>query len=165
VLQQLRDFTSAPVIILTASSDEQHIIRGLGLGADDYMAKPFKMDELIARIGALLRRVQANGQSGEPVVLHAGDLTIDLARRSVHRNGAPIELTPIEYRLLTYLARHAGQVLTHEQLLQHVWGSEYGSESQYLWVHIGRLRQKIEASPKAPRHVRTERGMGYRFEL
>ena len=165
VLQQLRDFTSAPVIILTASSDEQHIIRGLGLGADDYMAKPFKMDELIARIGALLRRVQANGQTDEPVVLHAGDLTIDLARRSVHRNGAPIELTPIEYRLLTYLARHAGQVLTHEQLLQHVWGSEYGSESQYLWVHIGRLRQKIEASPKAPRHVRTERGMGYRFEL
>jgi DNA-binding response OmpR family regulator/signal transduction histidine kinase/CHASE3 domain sensor protein len=164
VLQRLRDFTSVPVLILTASSDEQHIVRGLGLGADDYMVKPFKMDELVARIGALLRRSQGGDVQAGPVVLEVGDIQIDLARREVQRDGTQIELTPTEYRLLVYLARNTGQVLTHEQILQHVWGPEYGNESQYLWVHIGRLRQKIEQNPKNPRHILTERGAGYRFE-
>jgi DNA-binding response OmpR family regulator len=165
VVQQLRDFTAVPIMMLTASSDEQHIVRALQLGADDYLVKPFGMDELMARIEALLRRAGGATDNREPAVIGAGDLSIDLARRAVRLNGSPVELTPIEYRLLAYLARHTGQVLTHEQILRHVWGAEYGGESQYLWVHMGRLRQKIEADPKQPRHILTERGTGYRFEI
>jgi two-component system KDP operon response regulator KdpE len=121
------------------------------------------MDELLARVGALLRRAAGAHPANEPAVIHVDGLTIDLARRSVERQGQMIELTPTEFRLLAHLARHAGQVLTHEQLLQHVWGPEYGRESQYLWVHIGRLRQKIEPVPRTPRYILTERGTGYRF--
>ncbi len=165
VLQHLRDFTQAPIMMLTASADERHVVRGLQLGADDYLLKPFKMDELLARVAALLRRARPGRDTNAPVLINAGDLTIDTARRSVYRGQQLLDLTPTEYRLLIYLARHAGQVLTHEQLLHHVWGAEYGGESQYLWVHVSRLRQKIEADPRAPGHILTERGAGYRFEL
>ncbi len=165
MLQCLRDFTDVPIMMLTASSDERHVVRGLQLGADDYLVKPFKMDELLARVEALLRRTRASVESRGPTIIVAGDLTIDLARHAVRRDDEEIDLTPTEYRLLTCLARHAGQVLTHEQLLHQVWGPEYGGENQYLWVHIGRLRQKIESTPSKPRHILTERGVGYRFEL
>jgi two-component system KDP operon response regulator KdpE len=163
ILQQIRDWSQVLVLILTAAPEPQTSVRGLQLGADDYMTKPFNMDELLARIEALLRRRRQTTTQQLPAVLQRGPLMLDLARRSVQVDDTPVDLTPTEFRLLAVLARHPGQVLTHAQLLQQVWGPAYGGESQYLWVHIGRLRQKIEADPKAPRLILTERGVGYRF--
>lgn len=163
VLQQIRDWSDVLVLMLTATPEPQNVVRGLQLGADDYLTKPFNMNELLARIAALLRRRQSSWEAETPTVVERGPVTIDLARRSVTVNGAPVELTPTEFRLLTYFAQHPGQVLTHAQILQQVWGPEYGGESQYLWVHIGRLRQKIEPDPKAPEVIVTERGVGYRM--
>lgn len=162
VLQQIRDWSDVLVMILTASSEPDNVVRGLQLGADDYLTKPFRMDEFLARIAALLRRRGAEVEAGVPVI-QRGPLQIDVARRQVLVDGATVVLTPTEFRLLTYLAQHAGQVLTHAQILQQVWGPAYGGESQYLWVHIGRLRQKIEADPRAPRLILTERGVGYQL--
>ncbi len=163
ILQQLRDWSQVLVMILTASPEPDKVVRGLQLGADDYLTKPFNMNEFLARVDALLRRRSNGLEPNAPAILHHGPLLIDFARRRVEIDQQLVELTPTEYRLLTYLAQHPGQVLTHEQILKQVWGPEYGGESQYLWVHIGRLRQKIEADPKAPRMLVTERGVGYRF--
>jgi len=162
ILQQIRDWSDVLVMILTASSEPGNVVRGLQLGADDYLTKPFRMDEFLARIAALLRRRGGELEEDVPVI-QRGPLQIDVARRHAQVDGVSVELTPTEFRLLTYLAQHADQVLTHAQILQHVWGPAYGGESQYLWVHIGRLRQKIEADPRAPRLIRTERGVGYRL--
>lgn len=163
VLQQLRDWSEVLVLMLTAAPEPQNVVRGLELGADDYLTKPFNMPELLARVTALLRRRQPALELDAPTVVQRGPLTIDLARRSVTVNGAPVELTPTEFRLLTTFAQHPGQVLTHTQLLQQVWGPQYGGENHYLWVHIGRLRQKIEPDPKTPQLIVTERGVGYRL--
>lgn len=163
LLQQIREWTSVPIIMLTARASEQDVVRGLHLGADDYITKPFRLNELLARIEAVLRRTQAGPAAGEPTLIENGPLAIDLAQRRVTLNGEPVTLTPTEYRILAHLARHIGQVLTHEQILQAVWGEGYGSENHYLWVHIAHLRQKIEADPRQPRIILTERGVGYRM--
>lgn len=163
VLQQIRDWSDVLVLMLTASPEPNNVVRGLQLGADDYVTKPFRMDEFLARVAALLRRRNDPLAPETTPIFHNDQLQIDFAQRMVRVDGQPVELTPIEFRLLAVLAQHAGQVLTHTQLLQQVWGPEYAGENQYLWVHIGRLRQKIEAEPKSPQVILTERGVGYRL--
>jgi two-component system KDP operon response regulator KdpE len=161
--RQLREWSSAPIIMLTARAAEKDVVLGLQLGADDYVTKPFRPNELVARIEAVLRRAQPASVAGGPSLIHIGALEIDLAQRHVAVDGAPVELTPIEYQILAYLARHAGQALTHRQILSEVWGEEYGDENHYLWVHIAHLRQKIEPNSRRPRYIVTERGVGYRL--
>ena len=163
VLQQVRDWSTVLVMILTASHEPENIVRGLQLGADDYLTKPFNMDEFLARLDALLRRRSAEIAPKASAILQSGPLMINWAQRRVEVNGQPVSLTPTEFRLLGFLAQHAGQVLSHEQILQHVWGPAYGGENQYLWVHVGRLRQKLGDDRKAPQMIVTERGAGYRF--
>ena len=165
VIRQLREWTAAPIVILSARGQERDKIAGLDAGADDYVAKPFSVGELMARIRVALRHA-AQGQADEhpsPVVV--GDVTIDLLRREVRRAGREVRLTPIEYKLLTTLVRHAGLVLTHRQLLKEVWGPGHSDESHYLRVFIHQLRHKLEENPSRPRHLITEAGVGYRFRL
>jgi DNA-binding response OmpR family regulator/signal transduction histidine kinase/CHASE3 domain sensor protein len=159
---QLREWTSVPIIMLTARGAEPDIVRGLQLGADDYVTKPFRIGELLARIQAVLRRAESP-QPGEPALIRTGELSVDLATREVRVGDEPVTLTPTEYGILAYLARHLGQVMTHEQILRAVWGESYGGESQYLWVHVAHLRQKLERGARRPRYVLTERGVGYRL--
>jgi DNA-binding response OmpR family regulator/anti-sigma regulatory factor (Ser/Thr protein kinase) len=161
--KQLREWTSVPIIMLTARAAEKDVVLGLQVGADDYVTKPFRPNELIARIEAVLRRAQVDLAPGGPSVIQVDGLTIDLAQRQVTVDGADVALTPIEYQILAYLARHAGQVLTHAQILEEVWGEQYGGENHYLWVHIAHLRQKLEPDSKRPRYILTERGIGYRL--
>jgi DNA-binding response OmpR family regulator/signal transduction histidine kinase len=163
LMSQLREWTSVPIIMLTARAAEQDVVRGLHRGADDYVTKPFRLSELLARIAAVLRRAQSGPAAGEPTLIENGGLAIDLAQRRVTVDGAPVTLTPTEYRILVQLARHLGQVLTHEQILQAVWGEGYRTENHYLWVHVAHLRQKIESDPRQPRYILTERGVGYRM--
>lgn len=159
---QLREWTSVPIIMLTARGSELDIVRGLQLGADDYVTKPFRIGELLARMQAVLRRAESP-QPGEPTLVKTGQLSIDLATREVRVGGEPVTLTPTEYGMLAFLARHLGQVMNHEQILRAVWGDSYGGESHYLWVHVGHLRQKLEQDAKQPRYILTERGVGYRL--
>ena len=151
-----------PIIMLTARGAELDIVRGLQIGADDYVTKPFRIGELVARMQAVLRRAEGP-QPGEPALIQTGRLRIDLGRRAVRLGEAPIALTPTEYGMLAFLARHLGQVMNHEQILRAVWGDSYGGESHYLWVHVGHLRQKLEHDAKQPRYILTERGVGYRL--
>ncbi|HWQ16171.1 MAG TPA: response regulator [Roseiflexaceae bacterium] len=162
LVRQIREWTAVPVVMLTARAAEQDVVRGLQLGADDYVTKPFRMSELLARVEAVLRRAQA-ASAGEPALIENDGLTIDLVQRRVTVGGAEVTLTPTEYRILVHLARHAGQVLTHEQILQAVWGAGYGGENHYLWVHVAHLRQKIEPDVRKPHYILTERGVGYRM--
>lgn len=164
-IRRLRNHSLVPVIVLSALGQEEDKIQALNLGADDYLTKPFGVGELLARIQAVLRRTQ--GGTGTAVsattrLVH-GELIIDLERREVTSHGQSLELTPTEYLLLAYLMQNAGKVLPHRTILQHIWGSEYGQETEYLRVYIGRLRQKIEPDPTTPRYLHTERGIGYRF--
>lgn len=145
---QLREWTSVPIIMLTARGAELDIMRGLQLGADDYVTKPFRMGELLARMQAVLRRAEGPAL-GEATVFCTGQLRIDLTTREVRRGDDQVTLTPTEYGILAVLARHLGQVLSHEQILRAVWGEHYGGESQYLWVHVGHLRQKLEPNPSS----------------
>jgi len=162
VLQQIRLFSDVPVVMLTVHDDELSKVRGLELGADDYITKPFSHLELLARVRAVLRRTQTLPLvHEEPFV--SGDLSVDFARREVTRRGEPVPLTATEYRLLYHLVRNAGQVLTHETLLARVWGREYTDEINYLKVHISRLRAKLEDDPRNPQHILTEHGVGYWF--
>jgi len=162
VLQQIRLFSDVPVVMLTVHDDELNKVRGLELGADDYITKPFSHLELLARVRAVLRRTQTLPLvHEEPFV--SGDLSVDFARREVTRRGEPVPLTATEYRLLYHLVRNAGQVLTHETLLARVWGREYTDEINYLKVHISRLRAKLEDDPRNPQHILTEHGVGYWF--
>jgi DNA-binding response OmpR family regulator/signal transduction histidine kinase len=161
--KQLREWTAVPIIMLTARAAEKDVVLGLQLGADDYVTKPFRANELIARIDAVLRRAQPDTAPSGPSLIQIDGLAIDLAQRLVTVDGTEITLTPIEYQILAYLARHSGQVLTHSQILQEVWGQEYSGESHYLWVHIAHLRQKLEPNSKQPRYILTERGVGYRL--
>jgi DNA-binding response OmpR family regulator/signal transduction histidine kinase len=162
--KQLREWTNVPIIMLTARAAEKDVVLGLQLGADDYVTKPFRASELIARIEAVLRRAQFEAAPDGPSLIQLDGLTIDLAQRRVAVEGVDIDLTPIEYHILTYLARHAGQVLTHRQILQEVWGEAYSAENHYLWVHIAHLRQKLEPDGKRARYIHTERGVGYRLD-
>ena len=161
VIRELRGWTQTPVIVLSARTSEQAKVAALDAGADDYLTKPFGVPELLARIRAQLRR---SGQSQDemPVVCF-GDISVDLGKRQVTREGQPVRLTPIEYRLLTVLMRHAGCVLTHRQLLREVWGPEHVGNPHYLRVYMGHLRQKLERDPAQPAHIVTETGVGYRL--
>jgi DNA-binding response OmpR family regulator len=162
VLQEIRHFSDVPVIVVTVREDEVDKVRGLELGADDYVTKPFGHLELLARIRAVLRRAQSWPLAHEKPFV-CDELRVDFVTREVTVAGRPVTLTNTEYRLLYYLVRNAGRVLTHEMLLAHVWGREYLDEVDYLRVYIGRLRSKLEPDPGRPRYILTERGMGYRF--
>jgi PAS domain S-box-containing protein len=161
--RQLREWTTVPIIMLTARASEQDVVLALRDGADDYVTKPFRPAELLARIEAALRRASVDPWPNGVSLIQVGQLRVDLARRAVALDDKPIELTPTEYGILSYLARHAGQVLTHDQILAEVWGEEYRGSNQYLWVHIAHLRQKLEPDARQPRYILTERGVGYRL--
>ncbi|MBI3436308.1 MAG: response regulator transcription factor [Proteobacteria bacterium] len=161
VLQRLRAWSSTPVIVLSVRASEAEKVRLLELGADDYVVKPFGMAELLARAKAALRR-QALGISGESTVT-IDRLTIDLAARAVWRDGERLVLTPKEYRLLQLLAQHAGNVVTHQQILREIWGQLHVNDTHYLRIFVRKLRQKIEPEPNRPRILLTELGVGYRL--
>jgi two-component system KDP operon response regulator KdpE len=162
-LRRIRQFSQVPVLILTAKDDEADRVRGLELGADDYIGKPFSHRELVSRIRAVLRRHYAPPPVPQTTVHIDDRLSIDFARREVLVDGERVNLRPTEYRLLYHLVQNAGYVQTHEMLLTKVWGPEYREESHYLRLYITYLRQKIEADPSHPKYILTERGVGYRF--
>jgi DNA-binding response OmpR family regulator len=161
VLEQVREKTDLPIIVLTARGLEDDKIKGLRLGADDYLTKPFSPRELVARIESVLRRSTPRAPRSGMIETH--DLAIDLAARRVRRAGKDIHFTPTEFNLLAELASHPGEALTHDVLLTRVWGPEYRYETQYLKVYVGRLRDKIEPAPEEPTLIQTVRGVGYRF--
>jgi len=161
VLEQVREKTDLPIIVLTARGLEDDKIKGLRLGADDYLTKPFSPRELVARIESVLRRSSPRAPRSGSITTH--DLLIDLTARRVRRAGKDIHFTPTEFNLLAELATHPGEALTHDTLLTRVWGPEYRYETQYLKVYVGRLRDKIEPSPEEPTLIQTVRGVGYRF--
>ena len=163
VLRQIRAFSDVPVVMLTARDDTLDLVKGLELGADDYVTKPFNHLELLARVKAVLRRLDMPAPASREPSFRSGDLEMDFARQEVRRAGAPVALTPTEYKLLYHLVRNAGYVLTHGTLLAKVWGREYVDEVDYLRVYVRRLRDKLGDDPDQPRYIRTERGLGYRF--
>jgi two-component system, OmpR family, KDP operon response regulator KdpE len=163
VLRNLREWTKVPVIIISARGQEDEKVAGLDAGADDYLAKPFGVGELMARIRAAMRRAnRADGVAGEEVVI-CDDLKVDLGRRLVFLRGQEVNLTPTEYRLLSELVKHADRVLTNRHLLKEVWGPHCIEDNQYLRIYIHQLRHKLEADPARPKHFVTETGVGYRF--
>ncbi len=162
LIRDLRTWSAAPIIVLSARSGERDKVGALDAGADDYLVKPFGVAELLARVRAQLRRLTLTSLSAEPV-LRFGAVTVDLARRVVERHGAPVHLTPIEYRLLTHLASQPDRVVTHQQLLKAVWGPGHAQDTHYVRVHMANLRKKVEDEPSMPKHVLTEAGVGYRF--
>jgi two-component system KDP operon response regulator KdpE len=163
-LRMLREFSSIPVIMLTAKGDENDRVYGLELGADDYIAKPFGPRELIARIKAVLRRAEMPSAAPEQAILRIDDrLSVDFNRREVIVAGERIKLRPTEYRLLYHLIENAGWTVPHDQLLAKVWGYEYRDEAHYVRLYVNYLREKIEEDPANPRYILTERGVGYRF--
>jgi two-component system, OmpR family, KDP operon response regulator KdpE len=161
VIRGLRGWSQVPILVLSARQDSSDKVEALDLGADDYVTKPFGMDELLARLRAAVRR----GTPGEdlPVVTTA-DFTVDLAAKRVVRDGVDVRLTPTEWHLLEVLVRGSGRLVTQRQLLQEVWGPAYGRETNYLRVYLAQLRRKLEPDPSRPRYLVTEPGMGYRFE-
>ena len=162
VLRALRGWTTVPVIVLSARHEEQAKVEALDIGADDYVTKPFGMDELLARLRATLRR--SVPAQDEPV-LETPDFTIDLAaKRARNAAGDDVRLTPIEWGIVTTLVRNRGKLVTQRQLLQEVWGPQYETETEYLRVHLAAIRRKLEPTPSRPRYFVTEAGMGYRFE-
>lgn len=163
VCQRIREFSMVPIMMLTARAGERDKVKGLDLGADDYLTKPFGAQELLARVRALLRRSQfPTDVRPKPVCAH-GDVVVDFVRRQVTVGGRRVRLTPTEYKLLSQLALNAGRVMLHEDLLRRVWGSEYEDEIGYLRVYISRLRRKIEKNPAQPEYIRSEPGFGYVF--
>jgi DNA-binding response OmpR family regulator len=160
--ERIREFSSVPIIILTAKGEERDRVRGLDAGADDYIVKPFSAQELLARVRAVLRRAEREALEGfhQPIFQHY-ELEIDLAKALVSVKGKEIQLTATEYRLLQTLATNMGQVLSAEELLTMVWGPEYKDDKEILWVCLSRLRQKIEPDPKNPIHIVTRQGIGY----
>jgi two-component system, OmpR family, KDP operon response regulator KdpE len=161
VLRRLRTWTEVPVVVLTAIDSERDKVTALDLGADDYVTKPFGVAELMARIRVALRHARG-ATADRPRVVQAGEMSMDLDAKLVTRNGAPVRLTPTEYRLLETLATNAGRLCTHRFLLERVWGPGYGDESHYLRVYMANLRKKLD-DPSAPQVLLTEPGMGYRF--
>jgi two-component system KDP operon response regulator KdpE len=161
VIRRLREWSTVPIIVLSARGREADKVAALDLGADDYVSKPFGADELLARVRVALRHKA--GVAREDAVFTTGDLRVDLGRRRVFVRDQEVKLTPTEYRLLTTLVRHAGRVLTHRQLLKEVWGPNQAEEAHYLRVYMAQLRRKIEADPARPRYLLTEPGVGYRL--
>jgi two-component system KDP operon response regulator KdpE len=160
VVGGLRGWTNVPIIVLSVREGEADKVAALDAGADDYLTKPFGMNELLARIRAAVRR---NAPVDEEPVVTTDAFTIDLATKQVRRDDEEVRLTPTEWHLVEVLVRHAGRLVSQKQLLQEVWGPQYGTESAYLRVHMAQVRRKLEPDPSRPRHFITERGMGYRF--
>jgi two-component system KDP operon response regulator KdpE len=165
VTKRLREWTSVPIIVLSARGQEQDKVQALTDGADDYLTKPFGPAELVARLGVALRHASRGAQDMASSVVSSGDLRIDLGRRLVFVANVEIHLTPIEYRLLATLAKHGGMVLTQRQLLREVWGPGEGHQPQTLRVHMAQLRHKLERDPARPQHLVTEPGVGYRLRI
>ncbi len=162
--ERIREFSEVPIIIVTAKTEEQDRVRGLDAGADDYILKPFSAQELLARVRAVLRRAERSAPFGfEQTVFRHHELEIDIPKAQVRSDGEEIRLTATEYRLLVTLAGSRGRLITPEELLTRVWGSEYRDERDVLWVGLSRLRQKIEPDPKNPIHIITRQGLGYIF--
>ncbi|MBC6938870.1 MAG: DNA-binding response regulator [Anaerolineae bacterium CFX3] len=163
VLETIREFTNVPVIMLTARGEEDDRVRGLELGADDYVTKPFSPRELVSRIRAVLRRTEGATGAMHGLIEVDDRLKIDFDRREIWLEGKLVKLRPTEYRLLYHLVQNAGWVVSHDQLLQKVWGYEYRDEPHYVRLYINYLRQKLEKDPANPKYILTERGVGYRF--
>ncbi|MFJ6213248.1 response regulator [Streptomyces sp. NPDC092296] len=165
VIRGLRGWTRVPIIVLSARHASDEKVQALDAGADDYVTKPFGMDELLARLRAAVRRAEPDTGPGTDAVVTTATFTVDLAAKRVRRDGADVRLTPTEWHLLEVLVRDRGRLVTQKQLLQEVWGPAYRTETNYLRVYLAQLRRKLEADPSRPRHFITEPGMGYRFEL
>lgn len=163
VLKMIREVSKIPVIMLTAKGEEDDKVKGLELGADDYITKPFSPRELVSRVKAVLRRFEGPGEGSEDVIEVDDRLKIDFGRREIWVEGKLINLRPTEYRLLYHLVQNAGWVLTYDQILSRVWGYEYRDESHYVRLYINYLREKLEKDPTNPKYILTERGVGYRF--
>ena len=163
MLEQIRLFSDVPVVMLTARDDTMDKVKGLELGADDYITKPFNHLELLARIKAVLRRLDMPAPKSRAPSFRSVDLEVDFAAQEARLRGERLDLTPTEYKLLYHLVRNAGRVLPHGTLLAKVWGREYVDEVDYIRVYIRRLREKLGDDPERPRYIRTERGLGYRF--
>ena len=163
VLRQIRAFSDVPVVMLTAHDDSMDKVKGLELGADDYVTKPFNHLELMARVKAVLRRLDMPAPASRAPSFRSGDLEVDFARQEARLRGKRLELTPTEYKLLYHLVRNAGHILQHGTLLAKVWGREYIDEVDYIRVYVRRLREKLGDDPDNPKYIRTERGLGYRF--
>lgn len=162
VLHRIREWSALPVLILSVRNREVEKVKALEIGADDYITKPFGIAEFIARVNALLRRIP---EAVAQPVFTVGDLSIDVARRLVLLGGAEIKLSPKEYALLQYLTRHAGKVVTHEQMLKEIWGDGHAEDAHYLRIFMRKLRQKVERDPTQPRYIVTEVGVGYRLRV
>ncbi|HVQ75922.1 MAG TPA: response regulator [Candidatus Binatia bacterium] len=163
VIRRLREWTAVPILVLSARGQERDKIAALDAGADDYVSKPFGAGELLARMRVALRHLAHLGRDGGDSVFAVGDLRVDLRLRQVQVAGVEVHLTPIEYKLLTALVRHAGRVLTHRQLLKEVWGPSHVEQAHYVRVYMAQLRRKIEAEPARPRYLLSEPGVGYRL--
>ncbi|MGW1765070.1 response regulator [Streptomyces sp. NPDC002073] len=165
VIKGLRGWTRVPILVLSARHSSDEKVEALDAGADDYVTKPFGMDELLARLRAAVRRAEPTaGAGGEEVLVETEGFTVDLAAKKAVRDGRDVRLTPTEWHLLEVLVRNTGKLVSQKQLLQEVWGPSYGTETNYLRVYMAQLRRKLEADPSHPRHFITEPGMGYRFE-
>ena len=162
VLARVRRDMDVPVVMLSARGRESDKVEALDAGADDYLTKPFGVEELLARVRAALRRSGSSGKGTLPPYVYE-DLELDFGARRVRRGGEVVSLTPKEYDVLAYLARNAGKVLTHRQILQTVWGPEYGEEADYVWTYVRRIRRKLEQDSEQPRYLLTEAGVGYRM--
>jgi two-component system KDP operon response regulator KdpE len=163
VIAGLRGWSKVPIIVLSARTDSTDKVRALDAGADDYVTKPFGMDELLARLRAAVRR-SATAADGEEAVVSTDSFTVDLAAKKVRRDDVEVHLTPTEWGVLEVLVRNRGRLVAQKQLLQEVWGPAYATESHYLRVYLAQLRRKLERTPADPKHLLTEPGMGYRFE-
>lgn len=164
VVCRVREWSSVPIIILSARGQEKDKVAALDAGADDYIHKPFSVNELMARVRVALRHASRQTEPSADATIVSGNVVIDLVRRNVTRSGNVVHLTPIEYKLLTTLARHAGLVMTHRQLLREVWGPGHAEDSTYLRIFMRQLRQKLEDNPTQPKCLLTEIGVGYRFQ-
>ena len=162
--RRIRQESHVPIIILTAMGEEADKVHAFDMGADDYLTKPFGVGELLGRVKAVLRRAEWTEPAFNEEKIVRGQIEVDLERHRVSVRGQEIEITPTEFNLLVYFMKHAGKALDHRVILQNVWGTEYGDESEYLRVYVGKLRQKIEADPLHPHHLHTEHGIGYRFD-
>ncbi|AUI60837.1 response regulator [Amycolatopsis sp. BJA-103] len=165
VIAGLRGWTTVPIIVLSARGDSADKVQALDAGADDYVTKPFGMDELLARLRAAVRRSAASSVDGADAVVDTGSFRIDLAAKKVRRDGKEVHLTKTEWGVLELLVRNRGRLVAQKQLLHEVWGPSYETESHYLRVYLAQLRRKLEPEPSRPRHLLTEPGMGYRFEM
>ncbi|MFC8075712.1 response regulator [Streptomyces sp. NPDC057137] len=166
VIKGLRGWTRVPILVLSARQTSDEKVEALDAGADDYVTKPFGMDELLARLRAAVRRAEpvGSGDDGGVAMVETEGFTVDLVAKKVHREGRDVRLTPTEWHLLEVLVRNTGRLVSQKQLLQEVWGPSYGTETNYLRVYMAQLRRKLEADPSHPRHFVTEPGMGYRFD-